>query len=131
MPEVKEQDIYSALLKLKGQNEVKIGKAEITLSLVPEDIHKFDRPDCILWVNMSLKIFGQTLRTKIPVAVEGEKHAVDAQKDLEEFIRREKYLVELPMLVIAEAGYGRKVEPPKPFPVKFTVIHIPVRRLRE
>ena len=101
------------------------------MSLVPEDIHKFDRPDSILWVNISLRIFTQTLRIRIPIPVEGEKHAIDAREDLEEFIRRGRYLIELPMLVVAEAGYGRKEEPPKLFPTKFTVTHIPVRRLSE
>ena len=131
MPEVKERDIYNALLKLKGESEVRIGKAKITLSLIPEDIHKFDRPDSILWVNISFRIFAQTLRIRIPIPVEGEKHAKDAKEDLEEFIRRGRYLIELPMLVVAEAGYGRKEEPPKPFPTRFTVTHIPVRQLGE
>jgi hypothetical protein len=131
MPEVKEDDIYNALLRFKGENKAKIGAAEILLSLVPEDIHKFDRPDSILWVNISLKIFGQILKIRLPIPVEGEKHAIEAQKDLEEFVKREKYLIEVPMLVIAEAGYRRREEPPKLFPVKFTITQIPVRRLRD
>ena len=131
MPQVKENDIYNALLKLKGENSVKIGKAEVVLSLIPEDIHKTDRPDSILWVNISLKIFGQNLRLRVPVPVEGEKHGIDdAMEDLEEFIKREKYPIEIPMLVIAEAGYGNREER-KTSPVKFRITQIPLRRLIE
>ena len=131
MPQVKEEDIYNALLKLKGENSVKIGKAEIALSLIPEDIHKIDRPDSILWFNISLKIFGQNLKFRVPVPVEGEKHGiVDAMEDLEEFIKREKYPIEIPMLVIAEAGYEKREER-RTFPVKFRITQIPLRRLME
>lgn len=131
MPQVKEEDIYNALLKLKGEKSVRIGKAEITLSLIPEDIHKIDRPDTILWFNISLKIFGQNLRLRVPVPVEGEKHGInDAMEDLEEFIKREKYPIEIPMLVIAEAGYEKREER-RTFPVKFKITQIPLRRLME
>lgn len=131
MPEVKEEDIYNALLNLKGENKLKIGKTDITLSLNPEDIHKFDRPDSILWINILLKIFGQNLKIKVPVPVEGEKHSIDdAMEDLEEFIKREKYPVEIPMLVIAEAGYDKREER-RTLPVKFKIIQIPLRQLRK
>ena len=131
MPQVKEEDIYNALLKLKGENRAKIGKAQITLSLIPEDIHKIDRPDSILWFNISLKIFGQNLRIRVPVPVEGEKHGIgDAMEDLEEFIKRGKYPIEIPMLVIAEAGYEKREER-RTFPVKFGITQIPLRRLME
>lgn len=132
MPEVREDDIYNSLLKFKGKSEVvKIGKTEIVLSLTPEDTHKFDRPDSILWVEMSMKLFGQNLKLKVPIPVEGEKHSIkDAMEDLEEFIKRGKYPIEMPMLVIAEAGYEKREER-KSFPVKFIITQFPLRRLKE
>jgi hypothetical protein len=131
MPEVKEKDIYRALLKFKGEKEFKIGKAKINLSLIPEDIHKFDRPDSLLWIDISLRLFEQNLKLKVPVPIECEKHGIDgAIEDLEEFIRRGKYPIEIPMLVIAEAGYGKREER-RAFPVKFMITQTPVRRLKE
>ena len=131
MPEVKENDIYGALLRFKGEKRGNIGKAEIVLSLTPEDIHKFERPDSVLWINISLKIFEQNLKVRIPVPVEAEKRGIDdAMEDLEEFIKRGKYPIELPMLVIAEAGYGKREER-RTFPVRFMVTQVPIRRLKE
>lgn len=131
MPEVREEDVYNALLKFKGEEKIKIGQAEIVLSLDPVDIHNFDRPDSILWVDISLKLFGQNLKLKVPIPVEAEKQGIgDAMEDLEAFIKREKYPIEMPMLVIAEAGYEKREER-RTFPVKFRIIQIPVRRLKE
>lgn len=131
MPEVRENEIYNALLRFKGTGEIKIGKADITLSLYPEDIHKFNRPDSVLWANISLKIFGQNLKMKLPIPVEGEKRGIDdAMEDLDEFISRKNYPIEMPMLVIAEAGYDKR-EVKKDFPTRFITTQIPVRRLRE
>lgn len=131
MPEVREDKIYSALLRFKDTKGVKIGKADITLSLDPKDVHKFDRPDSVLWINISLKIFGQNLKMKIPIPVEGEKRGIEeAMEDLNEFISRRNYPIEIPMLVIAEAGYYKR-EVKKDFPTRFVITQIPVRRLEE
>lgn len=131
MPEVREDEVYNALLKFKGDGKVKIGQAEITLSLSPVDVHNIDRPDSILWIDISLRLFGQNLKLKVPVPVEAEKHGIDdAIEDLEDFIKREKYPIEIPMLVIAEAGYEKREER-RAFPVKFMLTQIPVRRLKE
>ena len=131
MPEVRENHIYNALLRFKGEGKIKIGKAEIVLSLIPEDIHSFDRLDSILWVNISLKMFRQNLKVKLPIPVEAEKHGInDAMNDLDEFIKRKKYLIELPMLVIAEAGYAKREEK-RDFPTKFIITQIPLRVLMD
>ena len=132
MPEVREEEVYNALLKFKGDEKAKIGKAEIILSLTPVDIHNVDRPDSILWIDISLKLFGQNLKLKVPIPVEAEKHGIDdAKEDLEAFIKRGNYILEIPMLVIAEAGYEKREEPLKTVSVKFTMTQIPVRRLKE
>lgn len=131
MPEVNEADVYNALLEVKGEAKLRIGKAEITLSLIPEDVHRVDRPDSILWVKISLRIFGQNLTTVIPIPVEAEKHGKDAQEDLDEFIKRKHYPIEVPMPVVAEAGYRKREVPPKQFATNFTVVQVPLRRLLE
>lgn len=131
MPEVKESEIYNALLRYKGKKALRIGNAEVIFSLNPHDTHKKDRPDGILWVEITLKIFGQKFNAKLPIPVEGEKVGIkDAIEDLNAFVEREHYLIEIPMIVISEAGYIKK-EIMKKFPTKFTVKQIPIRRLKE
>lgn len=130
MPEVNEKKVYTALLKYKGSGKIQIEKAEIILSLDPIDIHSGDSPDFILGINISLKLFGQDLKIKVPIPVEAEKGGLygGALDDLKKFVERENYPIELPMLVIAEAGYDTR-EQKETFPVKFTICQIPVRLL--
>jgi len=131
MPEVKESVIYNALLKYKGTGTIKIGNAEVILSLNPKDTHKKDRPDSILWIEITLKLFGQKFNVKLPLPIEGEKPGLkDAIEDLDAFVEREHYIIEIPMVVVSEAGYDKK-EVMKKFPTKFTIKQIPIRRLKE
>ena len=130
MPEVTEKRVHAALLRYKGKGETNIQGARINVSLDPEDIHTFDSPDSLLWISVSLRLFGQDLRLKVPIPVEAEKGGIfgGALEDLDKFVERKKYVLEIPMLVIAEAGYNSKVENGT-LPVKFTVRQIPVRLL--
>jgi len=131
MPEVKESVRYNVLLKYKGTGTIKIGNAEVVLSLNPKDTHKKDRPDSILWIEISLKLFGQKFNVRLPIPIEGEKPGLrDAIEDLDAFVEREHYIIEIPMVVVSEAGYDKK-EVMKKFPTKFTVKQIPIRRLKE
>jgi len=131
MPEVKESVIYNALLKYKGTGTIKIGNAEVILSLNPKDTHKKDRPDSILWIEITLKLFGQKFNVKLPLPIEGEKPGLkDAIEDLDAFVEREHYIIEIPMVVVSEAGYDKK-EVMKKFPTEFTIKQIPIRRLKE
>ncbi|MHA1169963.1 MAG: hypothetical protein ACTSRU_19210 [Candidatus Hodarchaeales archaeon] len=130
MPEVREQDVYKALLKSKGEGQTKVGKTEIRISLNPVDIHSIGRPDNILWFESTFEIFGQSLRISIPIPIEAEKNGIDdAIEDLDGFVERKKYYIEIPMLVIAEAGYAKREEI-RSFPTKFLVSQIPIRRLK-
>jgi len=131
VPEIKESEIYNALLKYKGKKTLKIGDAEVILSLNPRDIHKKDRPDSILWIEMTLKLFGQKFDVRLPIPIEGEKIGLkDAIEDLDAFVERERYIIEIPMIVVSEAGYDKK-EVMKKFSTRFTVKQIPIRRIRE
>lgn len=133
MPEVTENEVCSALLKCKGSGKLYIGNCEITISLDPVDIHGTDSPDCILWVYLSLILFGQDLRLRVPIPVEAEKGGIygGALEDLKKFIEREKYPIELPMLVVAESGYATKEQTPESFPVRFVINQIPIRQLKD
>ncbi|GAI29070.1 unnamed protein product, partial [marine sediment metagenome] len=94
-------------------------------------VHKHDRPDSILWVDILLRLFGQEFKLRIPIPIEGEKNSIDdAMEDLDEFVKRKKYPVEIPMLVITEAGYAKRREY-RDFPTKFMMTQFPVRRLKE
>ena len=130
MPEVKERNVYSALLKCKGSQEISIGSATINISLNPMDIHDIGSPDIILWLEASIKLFGQHLNLKVPIPVEAEKGGIygGALDDLRKFVERKKHIIEIPMLVVAEAGYD-KLEENESFPVQFLVRQIPIRAL--
>lgn len=130
MVRVKEEDVYAALLKYAGRGEsFKIGKAEIQLSLKPQDIHIGDSPDFILWLEVSLKLFAQNLRVRVPIPVEAEEGGFDkALEDLKKFIEREHYPLEIPMLVVAAKGYNALEQSGK-LPVQFMIKQIPVRLL--
>ena len=131
MPQVKESEIYNALLKYKGTETFKIENADVILSLNPRDTHKKDRPDSILWIEITLKIFEQKFEVRLPIPIEGEKPGLrEAIEDLNAFVERGHYLIEMPMIVVSEAGYDKK-EVMKKFPTKFTVKQIPIRRLKE
>lgn len=132
MPEVNVEKVYRALLKYKGKKaKINIEDAEICISLNPVDIHKVDSPDCLLWVEISLKLLGQDLKLRIPVPVEAEKGGIygGALDDLRKFVERKKYPISTPMLVVAEAGYDTKEQQPELFPVQFTINQIPIRLL--
>lgn len=131
MPKVNEKKVYTALLKHEGRAKIDIGGAEINFSLHSIDIHSLDSPDCLLWIDVSLKIFGQDLKLRVPIPVEAEKGGIygGALDDLRKFVDRGKYPIELPMLVIAEAGYDIR-EQNETLPVRFTIHQIPVRLLK-
>jgi hypothetical protein len=132
MPEVDERKIYKVLSKIKGKGEISVYNAVINVSLSPEDIHEVDSPDYLLWVDISLKLYGQDLKLRVPIPIEAEKGGIHAGvlNDLQKFIGRRRYPIELPMLVIAEAGYDSK-EVTESFPVRFAINQIPVRLLLE
>jgi hypothetical protein len=132
MPEVNEKEVCDALLKYKGSGKMHIENAEISLSLDPVDIHSVDSPDCLLWIYISLKLFGQDLKLRIPIPVEAEKGGIfgGALEDLRKFVERGRYPMELPMLVVAEAGYDTN-EQIVSFPVRFVISQLPIRHLKD
>ena len=130
MVRVKEEDVYAALIKYAGKGELfKIGKAEIQVSLQPQDTHIGDSPDFILWLEVSLKVFEQNLIVKVPIPVEAEAGGIDkALEDLNKFVKRGHYPLEIPMLVVATKGF-RASEQYEKLPVHFMIKQIPERLL--
>ena len=119
--------VYLTLLRYKGEGKINIGKTEIHIAINPKDIHKFDRPDCLLWIEISLKILKQPLKLKIPIPIEAtseERSMKDALEDLTIFVKKGRYPIEIPMLVIANKGY-QTTERKEKFPVKFIIRQIP------
>jgi len=131
MVEVSEKEVYKNLLKYKGKGKVNVGETEVGVALNPVDIHEVDSPDCLLWVEIFLRVFSQDLKLRIPIPVEAEKGGIygGALEDLKKFVERGRYPIEVPMLVIAEAGYDSK-EQPETFPVRFAVSQVPIRLLK-
>lgn len=130
MAEVNEEKLYNSLLKFKGDKQISIGEAEVDVSINPIDIHNIDSPDYLLWINLSIKLYGQELKVRVPIPVEAEKGGIygGALEDLKKFVERKKYTIELPMLVIAESGFQTR-EQKEIFPVRFTINQIPIRLL--
>jgi len=131
MVRVEEREVYRALVEHTGEgNPFKIAKAEIQISMRAQDTHIGDSPDFILWLVVSLKIFAQNLKIEIPLPVEAEGRGINyALEDLQKFIERERYPVELPMLVVASKGYANMERTAK-LPVKFNIKQIPARLLK-
>ena len=50
--------------------------------------------------------------------------------DLDKFVKRKKHVIEIPMLVVAEAGY-HSTEQVEQCATKFVISQVPVRRLDE
>lgn len=130
MPNVSEDDVYDALLTCKGMAELDLGKAHVSVYLNPIDIHNSDSPDFILWVDISIRIFGQDLKLRIPLPVEAEKGGIygGALEDLKKYIEREHYQIELPMLVVSESGYDNKEEKARLL-TKILITQVPIRAL--
>lgn len=131
MPDVLETEVHEALLRFSGEDSVRIGEAKVEICLTPLDVHTVGRPDGILWLDASLRIFEQDLRLRIPIPIEAEKNGIpSAMEDLEGFVDRGEYAMEIPMLVVSEAGYGERDEQ-RMFPVKFRLTQIPLRRIKK
>ena len=129
MPKVNEGHVYDGLLRYSGEDRVRIGDAEIRLRLRPDDIHATDSPDCLLWIELSFRLFGQQVQLKVPIPVEAEKGGTPgALEDLQKFVERGHYPIQMPMLVVAETGYETRRQKEK-FPVEFTITQVPVRVL--
>lgn len=131
MVRVEEKDVYNALLEYAGEGgPFKIGKAQVQVSLKPQDTHIGDSPDFILWLEVSVKIFAQNLKVRVPLPIEAEARGINyALEDLRKFVEREKFPIELPMLVVASKGYANMDRTAK-LPVHFKIKQIPVRLLK-
>ena len=130
MSRVTEKEVYRVLLEYAGESgPIKIGKTELRISLKPQDIHTVDRPDFIVWLEVSLRILTSELSVKVPILVELEPYGMgEALHDLQEFIERGRYPLELPMLVIAMKGYHTR-ELLKRTPARITIKQIPATHL--
>lgn len=125
-----EKDVYNALLKCRGQSQtMNIGNAEVQIALRPQDNHASDSPDFLLWVEMAVHVFGQPLDIRIPIPVEAEKAGIDAaEEDLEKFVKRARFPIHVPMLVVAAKGFATR-ERQGTLPVRFTMRQVPVKVL--
>lgn len=131
MAGVKEKEVYAALSKYAGTGEtVKVGKAEVQVSLQPQDIHVGDSPDFILWLGVRLKVFAQNLNLRVPIPIEAEGVGKNALVDLKKFVKRGHYSLEIPMVVVTAGGYSSSREGGT-LPVQFRIRQIPVRLLKE
>ena len=133
MAEVREKEVYDALLQYQGYGSAMMNNNEIKISLTPEDVHHIGRPDCILWVEITFRIFDQHLRIKVPMPIEAEKNGIsDAMEDLEGFVNKKKYITEIPMIVVAESGFEKLDEPnTRSIPAKFHIRQVPIWQVNQ
>ena len=131
MSSVTEREVFAALSSYTGQGaEVRIGNTHARVRLEAQDTHVGDSPDSLLWVTVELRVFEQDVSIRAPILVEAEKTGIrDAMEDLEKFVERGKHRLELPMLVVASAGFSTE-ERIRSLPVRFSVRQLPVGLLR-
>lgn len=137
MPRIREEEVYNIFLKkIKGDVLAKIKDVDVCVKFRPEDVHTYDSPDIILWLEVDFKIFGENFNVKVPIPIEVEEIGIKgAQEDLDKFIDREKYNIELPMIVVGGHSFDYKLVDRKDgeklkLPVSFKVREIPERILR-
>jgi hypothetical protein len=130
MPNVEESKVFNALLSLRTSGTVSLDGRQISIKIEPVDNHVGDSPDFFLWLEIELIALGQNLRIRVPIPVEAEKGGIygGAIEDLQKFIERKRHPIELPMLVVAEAGYDDRQERID-LPAVVTMLQIPIREL--
>ncbi len=130
MPDVDERKVFDALLKYRLEGRIASEHTSVQIRLCPVDNHVGDSPDFLLWVEVEFELFGQPVKLKVPIPIEAEKGGISggALEDLRKFVDRRKHLIEIPMVVVSEAGYDSK-EQVEQCTTKFTIRQVPVRRL--
>jgi len=109
---VDEQKVFTELLKYRLDGRVTSEHASVQLRLRPLDNHAGDSPDFLLWVELEFEIFSRPVKLAVPIPIEAEKGGIDggALDDLRKFVDRRKHVIELPMIVVSEAGYASKTQ---------------------
>jgi hypothetical protein len=130
MPDVDESKVFDALLKYRLEGRIESGHVSVQIRLRPIDNHAGDSPDFLLWVEVQFELFGQPIQISVPIPVEAEKGGIygGALEDLRKFVERRKHVIQVPMVVVSEAGYDSK-EQEELCATKFSIIQVPVRRL--
>ena len=130
MPKVDERKVFGELLKYRLDGCVTSEHASVQLRLRPVDNHAGDSPDFLLWVELEFELFSQPVRVAVPIPVEAEKGGIagGALDDLRKFVDRRKHVIQIPMIVVSEAGYGSKRQLEQ-CTTEFTICQVPVRRL--
>ena len=130
MANVEESKVFNSLLSLRTSGTVSLGGREISIKIEPVDNHLGDSPDFFLWLEVELTVFSQHFRVRVPIPVEAEKGGIygGAIEDLDKFTARARHPIELPMLVVAEAGYDVRQER-RELPAIVTMMQIPLRAL--
>jgi hypothetical protein len=130
MPKVDEQKVFGELLKYRLNGRITSEHASVQLRLRPVDNHAGDSPDFLLWVELEFELFSQPVRLAVPIPVEAEKGGIagGALDDLRKFVDRGKHVIQLPMVVVSEAGYDSKQQSER-CATEVTIYQVPVRRL--
>ena len=130
MPDVDEKSVFDALLKYRLHETISAAGTEVEIQFRPVDNRVADSPDFLLWVDISFELFGQPVKISVPVPVEAEKGGIygGALEDLRKLVERRRHLVEIPMIVVSEAGYASK-EQVEMLATRFSITQVPVRRL--
>ena len=130
MPKVDEQKVFGELLKYRLDGRVASEHVAVQLRLRPVDNHAGDSPDFLLWVELEFELFSQPVKVAVPVPIEAERGGIGggALEDLRKFVDRQRHVIELPMIVVSEAGYASKTQLEQ-CATRFTIRQVPVRRI--
>lgn len=130
MPKVDEQKVYGELLKYRLEGEVASEHTSVRVRFRPVDNHAGDSPDFLLWVELEFELFNQPVKLAVPIPVEAEKGGIagGAMDDLRKFVERGRHAIQLPMLVVSEAGYDSRQQV-EHCATEVTIHQVPVRRI--
>lgn len=119
-----EDECYRLLSKHLDEKSISVQQDKIRL--IPNYRQK-DSPDYVLEITLTLNLLSQRMNIVLNIPIELEKAGLkQALLDLEKFVKREKFVNEFPMMVIANNGFAGGTESWKLL-TEFIVKQIPER----
>ena len=104
---------------------------EIEMKVEVHDNHRGDSPDAILGLSVTIRHPRlPVLTVRVPIPVEGEVAGICAAKDdLRKFAERERFEIELPMLVVGGSGSASHSSDEIRFKTKVSIDMVPYRQV--
>jgi hypothetical protein len=104
---------------------------DVELKLEVHDNHRRDSPDAVLDITVTLRHPRLPVMTlRVPIPIEGEVAGLGAAKeDLRKFAQRERFPIQLPMLVVGGVGSASHSSDEVRIKAKVSIDMIPYRQV--